>query len=174
MFLRTPKEIVAGPYIDDRGREHDCAGMVEGPDRYSALGVHVNDVKITGEQSAGETVRLWRTNMEADVIELLAGPYAEARYRKICTFTVFLSGGEGDLERAQKEVADFGRDDAERRAIIEPLHDRAARLVRRPPIWAAILALADALLRQGSIEGEEATEMFEHFVNASSALAGRP
>ena len=84
----------------------------------------------------------------------LAGPYAEARHRKISADAVALSYGTDDFNGAD-EIATHIEPDPKR---CEHLHQRVERIVRKflrePEVWCQIQAVADVLFRDGRIGGD--------------------
>jgi hypothetical protein len=155
-LVRSAEEIKAGPYIDQRGREVACEGIVEMPDHYLACGpealrqLEAEDLKFL--ESA-------RRGMEADVVISLAGPLAERRYRHVSWFDELVTFGTGDRRAAERKAKDFATDQDDLRRIIDPLEKRASKIVR--DYWEEILVFADALIRQGRVEYEEAVPIFE-------------
>jgi hypothetical protein len=104
-------------------------------------------------------VELVRADIEADAIDLLAGPIAEARARHVSRDTVFLFGGEDDWEAADRKVRDLALPDDARHRLLNDLERRAATLVREH--WASIVALAEALLQKRRMGWEEVAAVIE-------------
>jgi hypothetical protein len=99
--------------------------------------------------------------MEADGVELWAGPLAEARFRKIGAVVVILTGGSEDFARIEHITGEFARTLAERYALIGDLEKRARKLIRDRRNWRAILDLSAALLCCWSLTGDEVTAIIE-------------
>lgn len=155
--VRTPAEFRA--QVDWKGREVACQGLVEGSDRYMPLGKEfVRAVRRLGREGAGR-LKAMRANMLADVTDVLAGPMAEARYRRCSQLVAFLMGGDGDMKIAKLKAGDWSRNDEERSSIINACGKRAAALVRAN--WPAILRLADALVERRVIEADDAVAIIE-------------
>ena len=151
VFIRTPEEVFTGPYVDQRGRQIQCVGLMEGLSRYNP--------GIFDPLSAPPDIRsLIRQNMEADVITSLAGPIAEARIRKCSLAAAYLIGGKDDYDFAKRCVADF-EGEADTSRAIEKLQERAKTIVRQR--WGSVLALADRLLANRSLTGPEALAVIE-------------
>ena len=152
IIVRTPREILSGPYIDRREREVNCMGIVERSDRFNAYGMGPANNPSLPDGVAS----LWRANMEADVIDTLAGPIAEAKFLHVSVLSSFLVGGEEDLRIAKHKAREFVRSENELRSLMASLQKEAAVLVRRPSVWEAINALADVVLRERTVEADEA------------------
>jgi hypothetical protein len=165
IVLRTREEIKAGPFIDLRGREHDhIQGIVEGGDRYIAIGR--NGVIANCNVTPPELLAQLRKNMEADVIQLMSGPAAEARYRRWpgagpdFYFAVFLREVTfTDFEEAHRKIQDFCSTDDETGELFNALLEQSIRLVARN--WPAITTLASELLQVRSMEADEAVRIIE-------------
>jgi hypothetical protein len=154
VFIRTAAESVT-PYIDRRGREISCLGMMEGPDRYTPGIIPINLIP--------EEIRdLWRVNMEADVITNLAGPIAEARYRRQSIAGMYLGGGRSDFIKSRTSVQDFAPEQMAS-AMFAELQRRASKIVSMR--WNSILALADELLVRRSLTGVEAIAVIEDTIS---------
>jgi len=168
ILVRSAEEVAAGAHVTGLGCRVNCLGMVEETARYQPVGHYVPD----GMQSAasraerGRMIAAWRNNMEADVIELLAGTLAEARCRRIARTEVLRSGGRGDYALALRKAHDFARDEHELGRLMNGLWRRAATLLRDPAHWAAVGALADALLERHTLDGAEACTLIEQAVAA--------
>jgi hypothetical protein len=94
---------------------------------------------------------------EADIVNLLVGPLAEARYiasrddEVINAYLVNLNalryyGGTSDLELAGEYLECFIADQVQREKKIGELFMKAFAFVHHAPNWRAILALADYIL----------------------------
>ena len=154
VFIRTPEEVAAGPYVDDRGREVSCVGMLEGPSRYNP-GI-LNPLLVSPD-----LLPLLRKTMEAEVVTTLAGPIAEAQMRKCSLVSTLLIGGSGDEEMARRCLSDF-QCDANVSEAFERSVRRTRKIVRQR--WGAILALADELLIRRSLTGAEAVAVIDSAV----------
>jgi len=172
IVVRTVSEAEAGAYITGMGCRIDCLGMVEEPARYQAVGRYVPD-GMNGGVSRAEHDRIvgaWRRNMEADVIELLAGTLAEARCRRISRSRVLLSGGSGDYAAALRKAHDFARTEHDLSVMMAALWKRSAAVLRPPSRWAAVEALANALLERHVLEADEACAIIERAVRGVGAI----
>jgi hypothetical protein len=165
IVIRTRFEAAIAPYIDDRGREVDCVGIVEGATFYNPSLSFVPDMKVYDADSDSLVddnsffVERERRRMEAEVICLFAGPLAEARYRRISPWRAFLFGGETDNERARLVLRDFYRSDDLLGQAYATLYRRASALVGKH--WSAIDRVASALMIQRSLSGDEALPIIE-------------
>jgi len=89
------------------------------------------------------------------LMELYAGPFAEARFRKCSALACFLLGGDQDMAQAREIAAAWFDEEVDRRAAHFRADRRAAALVRSRKGWMAISALASAVFRKGEIDGDE-------------------
>ena len=168
VFVRTPEEAASGPYIDDRGRENYCSGMIEGPAFYNAIAALTGerglmlDLGMPPEANEAECARIRAQlpkSMEAEVISRLAGPIAEAKYRRISFVLATIFGGESDWKIASACAWDFCRTEDQHGQLLEKLRRRASSIIRQN--WAAVNAVADTLLLRHSLTGEEATAIIK-------------
>ena len=89
------------------------------------------------------------------LVELYAGSWAEARYRRRSSFECVLGGGRQDFAQA-KEVAEAWFKTEEARTAAHSRAEQIARtLVRSPKGWTAVQAVAGALLDRGRLDGDE-------------------
>ncbi|WP_394751931.1 hypothetical protein [Crenothrix sp.] len=111
----------------------------------------------------------YRDAFEADIVNLLVGPLAEAKYvalrddepispRLIPPQALHHYGGTSDLELVREYLECFITDEAERADKIAELFLMAFNFINNPVNWAAIVALADYILRvdKDRIDCEEA------------------
>ncbi len=166
VLVRSMEEAEAGAYINGLGCRIDCLGMLEEPARYEPVGRYVLGTKCPTIPAAeyGRMIAGWRRAMEADVITLLAGTLAEARCRRMSRNRILLAGGSGDYTLALRKARDFARNDRELNVLMTMLWGRSAAVLRPPPRWAAVEALADALLERRVIEGPDACAIIEHAI----------
>ncbi|WP_448192454.1 hypothetical protein [Azospirillum sp. sgz301742] len=166
VVVRSMEEAEAGAYVTGLGCRIDCLGMVEEPARYLPQGRYLPGTTSDAASPAeyGRMLAGWRRDMEADVVELLAGTLAEARCRRISRNRIMMAGGSGDYALALRKARDFARNDRELNVLMTALWARAAAVLRPPPRWAAVEALADALLERRVIEGADACAIIEHAV----------
>lgn len=167
IVVRSPAEVKAGAYVTGLGCRMDCVGMVDELARYQAVGRYVPDGMHGGIPRAehDRIVAAWRRNMEADVVELLAGTLAEARFRRMSRARVLLSGGSGDYALALCKARDFVRTEHELAEVMEALWKKAAAILRPPGRWAAVQALAAALLERHALDAAEACAIIERAVS---------
>jgi hypothetical protein len=168
IVVRTAAEIERGPLIDSRRRALDVLGWVESPDRYSSLGLHVEDLRINATSEECHALRnQWRKNMEADVIGLLSGPVAELRQHGYSRLGVAIAVRCGkvsfeDFAIARSKIKEFARTDAETENIFCALLARSMRLIGRN--WPAVDALANGLLKQPKMNADEAVSIMNQFM----------
>ena len=116
---------------------------------------------------------------EADVINLLAGPLAEARFVALRDDEIFNPhlvnivalknyGGHSDLEQANRYLEYFISDVEERKLKIKSLFEQAFKFIEKPKNWKCIEHFASYLLESGhsNISCEEASAALERFLVA--------
>lgn len=114
---------------------------------------------------------------EADVINLLVGPLAEAKYvalrddeilnlHLINIIALKNYGGHSDLEQASRYLEYFIPDAAERELKISELYAKAFRFVEEPNNWKCIQLFASYLLESEEtiISCEQTSDILEHFL----------
>ena len=112
---------------------------------------------------------------EADVLNLLAGPLAEAKYvsirdnevlnLKLINFQALYNyGGLSDLEKVMAYLDCFIASKALREEKVRELLTQAYQFIDNPLHWRCILNLADYILNshQETISCEEAINLFDH------------
>lgn len=110
---------------------------------------------------------------EADVVNLLAGPIAEAKYvsirddelinRNLLSIQALRHyGGHTDLERAHAHLMQFIGDQSQREAKMRELFDEAYSFIDNSSNWTCILNLAHFILdsNQSTITNEEISSIF--------------
>jgi hypothetical protein len=100
--------------------------------------------------------------MNADVMTTLAGPIAEARFRKCSLASVLLGGGNEDYSEATRCLLDFERD-VSHSDTFDELELRTRAIVRQR--WSAIIALANELQVRRSLTGSEVVAVIEAAVD---------
>jgi len=116
---------------------------------------------------------------EADVINLLAGPLAEAKFVALRDDEIFNPhlvnivalknyGGHSDLEQANRYLEYFISNAEERELTIKLLFEQAFHFIDEPNNWKCIKHFADYLLENGqsNISCEEASTALEKFLVA--------
>ena len=114
---------------------------------------------------------------EADVINLLIGPLAEAKYVALRDDEIFNLhlinivalknyGGHSDIEQASRYLEYFIPSAAERELKISALYTKAFRFIEEPNNWKCIQLFASYLLQseQTIISCEQASDILEHFL----------
>lgn len=117
---------------------------------------------------------------EADVVNLLVGPLAEAKHVAICDGEIFNLelmnlealrhyGGHSDLERAQYYLEHFITSKPHRKKKLAELLGQAYRFIDHPQHWACIRSLANFILdsRQEVIGCDEAIAIFDDCLSAT-------
>ena len=117
---------------------------------------------------------------EADVINLLAGPLAEAKFVALRDGEVFNShlvnivalnnyGGHSDLEQANRYLEYFIADVDERELKIKSLFEQAFQFIDDPDNWKCINHFASYLLANGevNISCEQASATLDSFLGCS-------
>jgi len=117
---------------------------------------------------------------EADVINLLAGPLAEAKFVALRDDEVFNPhlvniialknyGGHSDLEQANQYLEYFIADTEERELKMKSLFEQAFQFIDTPDNWKCIKHFANYLLvnGQGNISCEQASATLEDFLSYS-------
>jgi hypothetical protein len=114
-----------------------------------------------------EMLSLLRQNMKADVMTSLAGPIAEAQFRKCSLVSVLLGGGNKDYADVERCLLDFERDATLSRSFDE-LEQCTRAIVRQR--WGAIMALANELQVRRSLTAAEAVAVIELAARAPEKL----
>jgi hypothetical protein len=149
--------------IDDRGRVCEAEGAVE---RYDIVSPTMSLAMLDQMEEGGGTAPEWLASMRSEMpiaaeitmIESIAGPIAEARFRKCGLFVAIWQGGHGDMQTMTATAAAWfleGERDIARRTA----ETRATALVRSPKGWAAITTIGEALFNYGRVEGHEIDTM---------------
>lgn len=116
---------------------------------------------------------------EADVVNLLVGPLAEAKHVAACDGEIFNLqlmnldalrnyGGHSDLEKAQSYLEYFITSKSRREKKLAELLVQAYRFIENPRHWACIRSLAHFILdsRQEIISCDEAIAIFDDCLSA--------
>jgi hypothetical protein len=158
--VRSVAECIAGPLVDDRGREIACEGLVMGYDISSPSMTR----EIVGAMDE-ETARFQSVAAEISLIEALAGIVAEARHRRVGRAEVLLTGGDADWASATATCHRWFPDASD--AALSLAEKRAAAVVLSPAGWRAVQGMAGKLLADGEMDCETAEGIF-------AAAYGRP
>jgi hypothetical protein len=159
--IMSPDDIVdETPYIDRRGREVHCLGIVEISDRWDDR----------SHMLVGSVPRpILREDNLSDAIVSLAGPVAEAKHSKAWLATVVIrSGNQCDVDQVLSILRSYpgiASDPAPTWGEVE----RHARYIINKG-WPAIVALADCLVDQGTLEEDDIISIFEHMAAADFPL----
>jgi hypothetical protein len=131
-----------------------CAAKVEGGRLIHTL---PSSIEEATDDFCPAQKQAYQQAFEADIVNLLIGPLAEARYiasrddEVINAYLVNLNalryyGGTSDLELAGEYLECFIADQAQREKKIGELFMAAFAFVHHAPNWRAIMALADYIL----------------------------
>jgi len=117
-----------------------------------------------GEEAAPETLARAHcgtvAGAEQELVHCYAGIMVEARYCGVHVGAAMLAAADDDMARAQAVLREWFPDDDAREAAALLAESRAVALARSKPGWAAITAMADALLERGELSWEEAEPLF--------------
>lgn len=152
--VQTFEAFLAGKRVRDRrGRLVICEGLVTGYDIHGHPWGRLKLSNGTSEEQAWLD-RDRATSRDIELINCLAGFYAEAAYTRRPVNGCMLDGGGGDMKSFSTIVDAWGFTEEEERAVCQTAEARAAALVRSPQGSAAIKAIADVLLARGQITGD--------------------
>lgn len=149
VFVR-PRTDWQTPHVTRRGAAIPCGGMLDEPDFYKPMFRKVRNAGL-----APDLLATMRARMEAGAIVSIAGPFAEARYRRQSQAAAILAGGDGDWKFIKMTTGEFCRTKAEQSALIADLERRTSALLRVPANWQAVLNVADALLAKRSLTSKQ-------------------
>jgi hypothetical protein len=157
VVVLTVEEVRAGVTVENRkGIEVQCEGVCEG---YDILGYPFGPMVVSGydEKQQAEHNRLRAISRDIELINCLAGAYAEAAHRRGSVVGCLLAGGDGDLGhlRTILEAWGWSKDAPEYEATWQLAGARASALVRSPMGSAAIRSIAGALFERGEVDGDE-------------------
>lgn len=142
--VRTKAEILAGQYVDRRGRESNPGGIVEASDFIGSPSL-IREYRLYGMYDGLQEM------VARDLLHAFSGPVAEALHRGVDLEWVLYAGGRSDWQHASELLAllpDDDRPEAERLAIA-----RCRELMRH--YWPAVQVLASVLQARGVVDGEE-------------------
>ena len=156
----TVEEVRAGQMVENRrGVLVACEGLVDG---YDIIGYPFGPMVISnaepGEQEAFDRARAIARDIE--LINCEAGFYAEARYRRVSAGGCMFEGGMEDMKHFRMVLDAWNLPPEYRREVSDLAEARASALVRSPMGAAAIRALADRLMEEGEVEGDEIAAVF--------------
>lgn len=122
---------------------------------YDICGYPFGRLKVSGgpeEQSECDRVR--SISRDIELINCLAGFYAEAAYTRRSVGGCMLAGGDGDMKNFSRILDAWDLGEEERRAVCREAEARTAALVRSPQGSTAIKAIADVLMVRGQVSGD--------------------
>jgi hypothetical protein len=156
----------ARPTILGRGSLSSCRGKKEMSRRFRRVAIHEAGHVVAETRLGDGIAEAWvdpgysgRTVSNSDLrslvpplglLILLAGPFAEARYKK--TTPVAAGGGRGDFAKAIILATDLEPDSARRHQLFVEVEREVRRFIRTPDVWQQIEAVADVLMRDGYID----------------------
>ncbi|MFQ6572286.1 hypothetical protein [Pseudomonas sp. UM16] len=141
--VRTRAEALLGPMVDLRGNLQQVKGLVEAE--------YLVPLPAFEPPGIAEYLPSMIDAIERDLVHCFAGPVAEAIYRHCPCERCLTRSGAGDRRRGMELISLLPARqvlDAEARAIA-----RSGYLVRR--YWPALSAVAEHLLDQGTVNGDE-------------------
>lgn len=138
-------DVVGGGYCDTRHRI--LPGLM--PDHEQTV--------LQRPEVAREYLRLAR----CDCLQLLGGPMAEARVRRIALPGPLDRHGSSDAEGVWQRAELLGRcENADFNVWL--MQEEARKILRRPKIWKSVIAVADAIIdRGGFLDGDDAFDIVE-------------
>jgi hypothetical protein len=157
----------------------DCIARVEGGRLIQSLPLSIESLVRTEQDDAMEQlVKDYTVAFEADVINLLIGPLAEAKHVAEDDGELFNNqlvhlkalknyGGRSDLALANEYLHSFSTDIQQRDEKLDQLFNAAFDFVNNDANWAAITKLADHILADDKniIECEEIVSMLDESVD---------
>jgi hypothetical protein len=153
----TVEEVIDGVQVENRrGALVTCEGLVDGHD---ICGYPFGPLKLADgpPEREAELNHLRGIARDIDLINCLAGVYAEAAYRRISVVGCIFAGGDGDLKIINRllDAWGWGEGTPENEAAWRLAETRTAALTRSPMGSAAIRSIAGALLERGEVDGDE-------------------
>ena len=148
------------PYVDDRGREIECAGLCEAPDVYcyaGGIGLSVF------EQATPDLRKTILAEMEWAIRINLAGPFATAASQDVRTnasmrwHALLYCGSLGDYRSAEAVLADYRVAKGRNSYQLTRFENQARTLVLEN--WRPIEALALLLLKSEVLDHEIAYQV---------------
>lgn len=153
-IVLTIEQVRAGVQIETRkGGLVLCEGIVEG---YDIHGPPWGPMPLGGTPEDQEQLtHLRAVSRDIELMNCAAGIAAEASYRKVSASICALWGGEGDLRTSGQILDAWYVDPLESREAALAAERLAVALVRSRLGAAAISGVADALMGNGEITGDE-------------------
>ncbi len=135
--------------------------------------------------TTSQTVLVYQQACAADVVNLMAGPLAEARHvaqrdgeyinRHLVNYDALKHyGGKSDQEKIEEYLDDFRLTPAKKAEMLKELHSAAFHFIDQPHHWRAISRLANYIVESEKeiIAYEEATALLEAAMETSCCLGG--
>lgn len=156
----SAEEVRSGTVLYGRqGNPIQCEGLVRGYDICQYPFGPMALANSTPEEQA-EFDRLRAISRDIELINCLAGFYAEAHFRRRSIGGCMLAGGSGDMAHYKMVIEAWGLSDDDRWRVSASAEACASALVRSPMGQAAIQSLAGALMERGEVLGSEAATLF--------------
>ena len=151
VVVRSRDECDAAPYIDRRGRENSCQGIMEGGywNPYPP--------EMTSTMPPG-LIRERLELMRHHVIVRLAGFVGEARFLHRSYTDACLTGGREDWAHSNNAIAEFASG-PQARELMDELFEETRATLLRPEVWTAVLRVATNLQRRRKLIMEEVLEI---------------
>ncbi|MGZ8158284.1 MAG: hypothetical protein ACXWT4_05695 [Methylobacter sp.] len=160
----------------------DCIARVEGGRLIELLPLSIEGRPEHSDEARGQQINDYRGAFEADIINLLIGPLAEAKYVAATDDELFNHqlvnlkalknyGGSSDLALVNEYLQSFSADKQQRDEKLDELFTVAFYFVNNDENWAAITKLANHILAgsKNIIECEEIVSILDqtvaHFQN---------
>lgn len=139
--IRSETEIASGPYVDSRGRRHECSGISEMPCFYAgvdSLDDTVPDFVVTKA----------RRKLRHDIMVMLAGPLAEARARHCAVEPLFErpQAGFQDWQRVLQTICRMNLPSEQHSTVVSELRAQTEEYLSDPKVWHTIVVLAQAVV----------------------------
>lgn len=160
IVVLSVEDVRAGVTVENRrGQPVRCEGMVDG---YDICQPPFGPIKLPNgaPEEQAEFDRLRAIARDIELINCLAGFFAEARYRKKSAAGCMFDGGSGDMAHYRQVLDAWPLGEDERTLISAAAEARAAALVGSPSGQAAIKALSIVLMMRGEASGDEAAALF--------------
>ncbi|WP_147840895.1 hypothetical protein [Methylobacterium sp. WL6] len=157
VVVLTADEFLDGvPIVTSRGFEVRCEAHCDADDIHDApYGPRI--APSWDEEDLAEHNRLRAASRDVELINCLAGAYAEAAFRGVSVATCLKGGGKGDLSHFHTIAGawGWGQRSTESARAKQLAGARAEALIRSPMGAAAIKSIAESLLERGKVDEDE-------------------
>lgn len=185
IIFKEMNQVTAADVMAYQSTHDDCIARVEGGRLIELLPPSVDGLasELTEHNDAmAQLVKDYRIAFEADIINLLIGPLAEAKHiatiddelfnHKLVNLKALKNyGGSSDFALANEYLQSFSADKQQREEKLDELFNIAFNFISIDANWAAISKLADYILgsKKNIIDCEEIASILEqsvaHFQN---------